>query len=1100
MKGKCLLAVIFAFSMISRGSLTIQEKDGGFSVLRDGKPFIESLRLSLGETTIRDAKRRVAALPDGGRVWNLWSEHPQTRVRLEIAQRQDGSIEITMASNVLPYSESKTRMVMLDFASGALDGKSWQSLEGNARAWRPQGGLFDTSFQSMTSHWLTTDGVLFDFNPMGAACYCNGYRMGAVKGVWNISRERGVLVFAGGSEATVPGGFTGCKLVIREGMGFEDYDRLHFMRMYHYNQHLLPSHLLAFGAPAYGRQYSNGNVAIGDGTVGWNGSPPQPKVGHKEGAFYSCVFGKDGHYQFKGLPDGFYVCTLAAGNYAGLPNRFSVRLGDDLIRGELTVAGRTIWIGSKTAFVRGGTLDIRLDGDFILSTIGLQPLMSAAEDYSLRRCFWVTEGYEPALIYRNADFPRTYTLPLAEEVLELPVPDTETSAAYRHPPRPTRLPSPDLPSLAWLDDMKMGNLRGGMNIAQKGCPQELRTALIDADVTGKGYNCVMSGFLHSRHTFPEHFQAGVEYNRVLAEECHRRNLKIIDHHDTTILWNQQSGLRTLAERLPELCRGLDDHLPSFQLCPLNPEFKRKYFEYWRKNVEVGIDGFQLDEVQFWTHSCSCRHCREAFTRDTGWIYPLNELSPALASTETLFYRRWHEWKMAAITNWFVELRECLEDIKPDLALSMYTTHWGFTRSLPKSKAGFDIMDLARTVNMFGTEVMTRNVMKSSRALLPLRKMKNVITREYGTRIWGIYYTSDWESSYFAWAVANMCGQSALMAFQMPKEAPAFGAFAKTSGNLRLKGAENIAEMALLFSAPSRDWNRSLGFEHGLFGLAQELEAMHIPYEMIANISLRPEILKKYKVLSLGSSACISDKERDAIMQFAQDGGTVMLTTVAGLCDETGLERKAWPFADVFGFTPKYFSAWSVKEIDGLPCDVPVRTFLNPASHNILCEERPYGKGRLIYRALDWEALFMQAEKSAREKWNYIERDALEERFRNHLAVQLASVAYWEVEAPSQVYTAIWKEADGTRCIHFLNATGVKMKTGEILDDRAPSPAFPPLGKDITFRVPGMATEVTAASPSFEGVRPLAFENHADNTSSVTLPAELALQYVIVKVK
>ncbi len=1089
----------FLLTTVLYAELTVEEQGGVIRVLRDGQPLVESVTLSLLDAELIEPKRNAKTLPDGTRVWNLWSEHQDSRVRMEVARRGDGAVEISMLSNILPLSARASRFIQLKLAAGALIDKPFDGVEGNSRSYKPVKGVFDAGFKGLNLHWLATDGLIFDLNPTGNTNYCSMYRTGAVKGIWSVVRKGENIHVTGGTTVGQSGGFTGIKMVILEGKN-EDHDRMHFMRAYQYSQHLHSKYLLAFGSPAHGSQYKDGNLTFGD-EFGWADAVPEASVGYKEGALYSCVTGEDGLFQVKNLPDGFYVCTVACGNYQGLENRFSLAFNDDVIAEGKSIAPRKVWIASKTVHVKGGTLNVRFKGRFLLSTFGLQPLMGDAEDYSIQRPFWVSEGYEPALICRNVDFPREYRLPVSVETLELPVPGKEFSAEYRQPPRPTLLPPPDTPSLAWLGKMQMGNMGAGMSAAAPSCPQEVRTRLIDGNVQGKGYNCVMSGFMHSRHTYPTRFDYGVELNRTLAREAHSRNLKIIDHHDVTILWNQHSGLRTLAERLPELCRGLDDHLPSFQLCPLNPEFKQKYFEYWRKNVEAGIDGFQLDEVQFWPHTCSCHYCREAFTRDTGWIYPLNELDPSLKNENTVFNRRWHDWRMAAITNWFIDLRKYLADIKPDLVLSMYTTHWGFTRSAPRYKSGYDMMDLARTFNMFGTEVMTRNVMKSSRPLLPLRKMKNIITREYGTRIWGIYYTNDWESTYFAWAVANMCGQSAVMAFKMPEDAPKFGVFAATDGNMKRDGAEQVAQLALLFSAPSRDWNRNIGFEAGLFGMAQELEALHIPYEMIANISLRHEILAKYKVLSIGSSACLSDRELEAIMAFARQGGTVLLNTVAGLCDETGVERKEWPFRELFGFSPVYYTKWSATDWDGAHSEKPVRTFLKPGTANLLHEERPFGKGRFIYCALDVAGQFAAGEKSANEKWTFAPDKPLQEAYRTYLKKLLALDACWEISAPDQLYTTLWREADGTLAIHFLNATGARPQPGEVLDGLAPKPAFPELPSDITFRLAvEKATSVTAASPSFEGKKELAFVKNGDGTITVRLPAELAKQYVVVKIK
>ncbi|MBO4514013.1 MAG: hypothetical protein J5746_14750 [Victivallales bacterium] len=1098
---RLFVALLLVCAICVRAELTVREQDGTLQVLRDGKVLVKSIRLSLLDTELKEPKRSNNVQKDGSQVWNIWSEHPDTRVRMEVARRSDGAVEISMLSNMLPMPVSRHRYVYLDLEPGQLIDKHYDALEGNARGWRPISGDFDAKCKSFGSHWMACDGLIFDFNPMGASSYCNQYRMGAVKGVWSVERKKDAIYIAGGSQSQNAGGFTGIKMVLLEGRN-EDYDKMHLMRTYHYNQHLKAKYLLSFGAPATGKQYSNGNVPLAEnGIFGWEDAAPQPVVGNKEGALYSCVAGKDAVYCFNGLPDGFYVCTATAGNYTGIENTFDVSFNDVKLAENLNVQPRKVWIGSKTIHVKGGSLRLKLSGNYILSTLGIQPLMADAEDYSMQRPFWFSDGYEPALIYRNVDFPRKYTLPSSIEVLDLPVPGTEMSAEYRRPPRPTLLPPANMPSLAWANDMKMGSMGAGMQLADESCPQELRTSFIDRNVNGKGYNCVMSGFMHSRHTYPTRFNDGIEYNRVLAREAHKRGLKIIDHHDVTILWNQHSGLRTLAERLPELCRGIDDHLPSFQLCPINPDFKKKYFDYWRKNVEAGIDGFQLDEVQFWTHTCSCHYCREAFTRDTGWIYPLNELDKSLADTFTTFNRRWHDWRMATITNWFIDLRKYVQDIKPDLVLSMYTTHWGFTRSAPRYKAGFDIVDLARTFNMFGTEVMTRNVMKSSKSLLPLRKMKNIITKEYGTRLWGIYYTNDWESTYFAWCVANMCGQSAIMAFNMPPNAPAFRDFAKTEGNMQVTGAENVAEIGLLFSTASKDWNKSIGFENGLFGMAQQLEALHIPYEMVGDISLRPEILSKYKVLSLGTSACMSDEQVNAVLDFAEKGGTLHLLGVTALCDETGEMRRQWPFAKIFGFRPDYYSKWKLAECDSVKFEHPARTFVKPGTVNPMQEIRPYGKGHIIYQATDAGAYLYTMEKTAGDKWPYERYPILEKFYREYLANLLKDVRVWNTNAPDKVFTALWKEADGSLVIHFLNATGENNKKGEVLDGLAPKPAFPALPEDIIFSIKcANAKSVTAASPSFGGIRALQYKAQDDGTIEVTLPADLAKQYVVVRIR
>ena len=91
--------------------------------------------------------------------------------------------------------------------------------------------------------------------------------------------------------------------------------------------------------------------------------------------------------------------------------------------------------------------------------------------------------------------------------------------------------------------------------------------------------------------------------------------------------------------------------------------------------------------------------------------------------------------------------------------------------------------------------------------------------------------------------------------------------------------------------------------------------------------------------------------------------------------------------------------------------------------------------------------------------------------------------------------------DGSLVIHFLNATGENNKKGEVLDGLAPKPAFPALPEDIIFSIKcANAKSVTAASPSFEGIRALQYKAQDDGTIEVTLPADLAQQYVVVRIR
>ena len=1107
---KRVLAMLMALGMMSvQAALTVVETKGGWAVLKDGKPLVD--RIFFGGTKGRvpsKPHRTFQQLPDGTKVWNEWNEGEEMKYRFELAQFKDGHIEATMSGEDPAFTQN-SRIIHVAVPFKRVEGKPYQALLTNGRKWEPEEGVMDGSFKNHTCRWFVIDGVIFDFNPIGPTDYCMMYSTGTVKGVWGVKlHEAGfpgmLYMYGGGSSRPSLGGFNGAKLVIREGRN-EDYPKYHFLKQYTYSQHLLSSQLLKFGAPKAGKAFSDGNFAYSAAKgMGWAAGSPKPVVGYKEGAYYSHVRGKGvAKYRLTGYHEGYYVVTVGAGNYPGTPNNFTVKVNGEEYGKGLQIPAKESWMASKVVRVAKGEIEVSLEGDYLLSVIGVQPLMSEAEDFTMRRGYWVTDGYEPGSIYRNEDYKRPPVLKVSVQRIPLPVPGTELAAKPTEPPKPTLQPNPEMPSLDWLKSMSMCGLQGNSDVLNELADPALRERYFKQEVDGKGYNCVMVSGLHSRHTYFNHVKRSTEYFRKLCGDLHKRGIKVIDHHDATLLWNSDAGLRTLAERLGEISVAVLDFQPSFQFCFNSPAFKETYYGYLLEQVKAGVDGFQLDELGYWPQGCGCQACREQFHRETGCWLPMNECDPCFNNLASPLWRRWLDWRTVMVTNWFVELRRRAMPIKPDLVLSIYTTHWGFTRSGPRYAASGNLVDMARTFNVFGTEVMTRNSLMSSRPLLPYRKMKNILSKAYGAQVWGLYYSSDWKVDYFAWAVANLVGQASWLSKVDRTGAPDYRAFAGSKENMVRRGAEPLAEIALLFSAPSRDWNSGIGFEGELFGLAQTLEEMHVPYEMIGEMSLKPEVLAKYKVLSIGTSGCLSDAEVAAIKDFARAGGTVHLSCNAGGYNELGILRRKWAFADVFGFDLLLTSSKpQVREVGGVKLKAPMVSF---ARLNQLEKPwrtvRQYGKGRFIYSGIPLAAQFYAREGTPGAEWKYDPNPALYAFFQQEIRDLFGQAFLWKVDVPAKVFTALWKQQDGTLVAHFLNGTGCDIKAGQKMIQGAPKDAFPAMPKDIVFTLPcEKATSAYATSPDFSGRQPVRFQKNADGTATVTLPKALLRAYTLVKIQ
>ena len=1077
----------------ARAAFTVAEDvNGGLSVLRDGKPLVSRIAVDVGGGTWKGKSSFVRAA-DGSRVWNRWCEDRDRKFRFEAVERKDGAIELSLVGEVEPPVRERLRALRLEIAPGALDGKAFDALEGNGRDYRAAKGAFDDAFGPRKARWLATDGVVFDFNPTGAGEYNSGFTSRTLVGVWDLERVGGRLRFSGvGDMKTNYGGYVGLKLVIREGTQ-ADYPRVHFLRKFHYRYHLdakiADVRRVCFGAPKHGDGYAEGDHPFAaDGTCGWTADVPRrTAVGSGSGAYYSCVCGKGpATYRFAGLPSGYYIATAHVGNWTGEVNRFSVAANGNALGTCIDVPKGKARTLSRAVHVADGNLDFAFDGAWLVSALSVQPVLSDAEDFSVGRAFWYVAGYEPSVFFRTEDYAAPVVFGVADETVDMPPPGGECAGPCGRIGMPVELPDPDLPSLAWLKNVKTYYfLNNYSSFAETADPKVLKDYL-DGELAGCDYNNVRLSGMHSRHTYINHLDRGVRAVGRICDEFHRRGMKVIDHHDATLLWNFPAGFRVMMERLPETVRGTSDYMPSMQLCPNNRTFKDTYMKYLRRLVEKGVDGFNLDEVEFWAHGCQCAACRADFHRDTGWWMPLDETHPALRDCYHPLAAALYDWRTKKITNWFVDLRRYLKDIRPDLVLSTYTTHYGLIRQLPREYATYSLLDFTRAMNLFGTEVMTRNNLQSARSLVPYRKMYNVFLMQNGIPVYGGYYCQSWQDAFFSYCAANTCGQVALVS-DLPRAPgmPPFDRWMTSALNMNREGAANVAEVALLFSVTSRDWNRYCGFADELFGTAQELEAMHVPYDIIHDPLLTPERLGKYKVLVLGASNCLSDEAAAEIRAFAERGGTVVLSSLTGLFDEMGQRRKKALFGDLTGYDPP----GSPKVQKRAPGEEPA------------FRETPVGRGRFVYFPKLVAGMYWAREITPGQSWKF-DPDPRDQRIlRAAFSKLIGAAAWWTVSAPDRVITSVWREKDGTLAVHVLNELGPDLKPGEVMTNDPPATPFPALDADIVFTLPATDVKrVTVASPELDGETELSFAANGDGTVTVTLRKDLVKAYALVRIR
>jgi len=1127
MKKLAALTVLLLGTTVFAGNFSISGEKDDLVIKYNDEVLVKALKVRAPEPF---TKFDYKVLPDGSRVWNAWNENPDNKYRREIALRPDNCVEITLSFDVPIFTEDRLRAAYMHLPYEFFADGEYQALTTNGRSWKPISGTFAANapskpFPDRPWRFMAFEKgdkkLIFDFNPIGAGDYCMMYTGGAVRSVWAVERKGDEMVMSIGTNVPVANDFTGMKVIIREGV-FEDYDKLHAQRSFSYGDAFKPLALYSFGDNVVGGIYTPNNLRSYSvrNRAGWVGFPElKTYTASKEGAYYSHMAGKDAVFRRSNLAPGFYIVTVGAGNGSGTANNFSLSVNGEELERNISVKKDTVHVASKTFHVgKDGVLDIKFDGEFIVSAIGIQFLTADAEDFFFNRGFWLSDGFEPASIYRKNDYSKKPVFKLASDTFTLPQAGKETVRSKNNIKREICLPDPKSPELAWMPTGNWFKMLSNSSSLSEADTPEKADRLIKSKIEGKNYDAVMISGMHSRHTYINHVQRGIDAIKVIADAAHKYDLKVIDHHDATLCWNVDAGLRFLGENLQEASRNTDTLLPSYQLCPSDPDFTQRYYAYLAELVKAGVDGFQIDELVYWSVGCVCQHCREKFYEATGCYYPVNELDKTVNQFDSEIMRQWHEWRTAEIANWFVGLRKYCMPYNKNLVLCMYTTHWGFTRSHPRYKSGSCMFELGRAINYFGTEVMTRNPLMTYRSLLPYRRMKNVLNLSYNTPIWSWIYAARHPHIYAGWAISNMAKQVALLPdLEIKSGESDFFAFDTSKENMPRTGVNAHAKAALLFSQASRDWNSGIGFENELMGLAQSLDAEHISYEFICDNQLNSKDLAKYSVIYLAANTCISDQAGKVIKEFARNGGTVVVTSIAGMNDEMGRPRKEWLFKDVFNFVPRVNSSGhKLQSVDGVKLAEPLGAWalagsISEKSVKYYAEtvngvrvplvlEVPCAKGRMIYVASAMGAQLWEREGNLKSASRSKDFDpAIDQFYRKAMSEAAAAGRVWSTNAPEKVVTALWSNEDKIY-VHFFNATGVTVKGGDKVDPLAPALPYPALTEDISFTLKAVKNgKVIAYSPDFTGGKVLE-STYSNGDLTVKLPKELLKVYTLIHIQ
>ena len=1131
-------AAILACSVIYSGDMVF-ETAPALQVKYKGKTVVSSDRLLIDQKIVPLKDSRTETIK-GGRVVNSFDTVDNIKFRREVALREnDSEIEITFQAFVPAYhpltetdkdnhTRRKSLRYQLIIPADIFTGCKYTAHIG--RSGKPQviSGKLDRKSnlnKSVRHISLVKDGqnLVYDANPKGVGSQGSG---------WHLEREGKEWIFSIALTPRFCGGTLTGKMVIMTG-DENSYDKDHAYRKYSYFDRMGSEYRFVFGAEKFGKFYTQAANAVfgGKQKFGWVNTPVFKKLKFApEGALYSAVAGsKPALFRVSGLRNGVYMMSVNTGNGSNKAVKpMTLKCNGKVIADKITVKPQSVNVIAFPVWVENGVADFEFSGNWQLSTINVQILQTAREDYTFRRGYWVSaKGPYPGALLHNEHFAKEPQFkvsiddyPLPEQGKEMALPRKKWNYPVNHAKFAT--PARDWRGNAFIGSMGMPNSGRFDEITTPEDIERRASHLENEDV-----NSILVNGLLARHTHPASLKRVEKVIADYVKAGRKHNFKVLDHQDYSLLWDSDSGFRVMVENTHKLQHTVDGHAITRGICPVNPNALKPFREYIKNHIlATGIDGIMIDETCF--HGidfCGCPACRKAFFAETNWHFPVNELSEHFRlysknRSDSELWRTWLLWRQKKIGDFWVGVKDVVSKINPEFVVMGYTTHYGLTSTHASHGQGNALEQLARAWDFIGTEIMSRNIYGCYRAVQSLRKAKNHYRNSFDVPVFGLVYSGglDWNVFYFGWALNNMNCQATweTSAIPCPPGHSNYRKFTPETGNMDKVTARPVADIAMIFSNPSRDWPFMAAYPPELLGTSQVLSANHIQHEFYNESSLNPEFLSKIKVLYLNNTMAMSDESWNSVKEFVRNGGTLFVTGRTGVRTESGAYRKVTPLADFFPglkmsnktFTSKEFKLEGKtykldQAVYGAYYILPKKfkgeklmTFVRGKNELPALIRTRYGKGTVVLTGFMFGAPSHAREAGVGAKVKFQPLKDLEEL---HMAVlkkcDLVPNVWNPGDLPVGVLTSVYR--DGKKImVHFLNATGSKYKPGETIPAVLKGDIFPQLEKDIVFTVPGDFKQARAASPDFAGFKALQCKR-LNGELQVTLPKELLKVYTVV---
>jgi hypothetical protein len=674
--------------------------------------------------------------------------------------------------------------------------------------------------------------------------------------------------------------------------------------------------------------------------------------------------------------------------------------------------------------------------------------------------------------------------------------------------------------MSWAGD----NLVDRMGLTDRRAAENRAKALADLGISGVLYNG-----RHFRLSYEEEWERINDYAKLVADVCHARGIKVIEHHEATVF--AYSSYPLMLKKLDWLQRDVRTGEPHRWACPNNPDFIRFYANYLTNHqAATGVDGYMLDELGFASRfTCGCQHCRKTFRADLGRGMP--PWVGTGGNFESNTYRDMLRWRAKITPRALAQLMAEIRHVRPEAMNMTYCSDYSDSRIASR---GLDLtLDAALYASFVGWENMIAEALNGWRPFLRSLKLRLSYGNYYGIPVWSLNREMTTpEAVYFGWALCQLGKHSVWYgsrAVNTAAEQTALRRFNAWTHRMPHQHARCLTDTGLLLSAQTRFASASRNFFwHDFAGWTDMLLKGNRQFDTLLDGDLEnPGRLGKYNALLLIGQACLTQEQCAHLMQWVADGGSLIWTGTTSLYDGAADRLRDFRLADETGihFVGALAGPLQITgALHGAEIEFQAKhgfsqvTVADPKRSRVLAVARDgkghefpavvetrFGRGRTLYIAADLGTQQVETEMRNRSTFRCREDAQLEATIRAAVAWAHARPPPADVATPPGIIATVYQQQGGqepgTVYAHLLNASGKSIEPGHrAAYGRAESVPVPSIHDPVVLRIRAKTLgPAELRTPERDGVITVQGEQGDDGYTTFRIPGNALSTYLQMRI-